>query len=129
MAFVRRCVRIPCTWPSDDCVRQSAAPGLPRGKVADAGVRRVLWWRASSRLRPALSLPQLAESLLAVLCRVLIFANRIKTVRFVHGELHAGGWRAVQLHGERSQEEREVSRRLSPADDQRRDACNGFADR
>ena len=56
-------------------------------------------------------MPQLAEGVLAVLCRVLIFANRIKTVRFVHGELQTGSWRAVQLHGERSQEEREVSRR------------------
>ena len=56
-------------------------------------------------------------------CRVLIFANRIKTVRFVHGELQTGGWRAVQLHGERFQEEREVSRTLSPADEQR---CDGW---
>ena len=72
---------------------------------------QLLWWRESFKLRPARSMPQLAEKLLVVLCRVLIFANRIKTVRIVHGELQAGGWRAVQLHGERSQEEREVSRR------------------
>eukprot|EP00887_Chlorella_sp_A99_P004705 scaffold4.g4705.t1 len=39
--------------------------------------------------------------------RILIFANRVKTVRFLHSELAAAGWRAALLHGERSQAERE----------------------
>ncbi|GAB4823853.1 hypothetical protein N2152v2_010899 [Parachlorella kessleri] len=41
--------------------------------------------------------------------RILIFANRIKTVRFLHGLLTEGGYRAALLHGERSQEEREAA--------------------
>ncbi|PRW59081.1 DEAD-box ATP-dependent RNA helicase 20-like [Chlorella sorokiniana] len=41
--------------------------------------------------------------------RVLIFANRIKTVRFLHMLVEEAGFRAALLHGERSQEEREAA--------------------
>ena len=41
--------------------------------------------------------------------KVLVFANRIKTVRFVQQSLVEAGFKAVQLHGDRSQPEREVS--------------------
>lgn len=41
--------------------------------------------------------------------KVLVFANRIKTVRFVQQSLLEAGFKAVQLHGDRSQPEREVS--------------------
>lgn len=47
--------------------------------------------------------------------RVLIFANRVKTVRFLHQTVSAEGLRAVMLHGERSQPEREVGRHSSAA--------------
>ena len=40
--------------------------------------------------------------------KVLIFANRIKTVRFVQQSLVEAGFKAAQLHGDRSQPEREV---------------------
>ena len=40
--------------------------------------------------------------------RVLIFANHIKTVRFLHQTVAAAGFRTAMLHGERSQPEREV---------------------
>jgi len=39
--------------------------------------------------------------------RVLVFANRIKTVRFVHKLLADAKLRVAMLHGERSQEERQ----------------------
>ncbi len=39
--------------------------------------------------------------------RVLVFANRIKTVRFVHDAIAKEGCRVVMLHGQRSQAERE----------------------
>ena len=41
--------------------------------------------------------------------KVLVFANRIKTVRFLQQSLVDAGFKAVQLHGDRSQPEREVS--------------------
>ncbi len=41
--------------------------------------------------------------------KVLVFANRIKTVRFLQQSLVEAGFKAVQLHGDRSQPEREVS--------------------
>lgn len=41
--------------------------------------------------------------------RILIFANRIKTVRFVYNQVNGAGYRCAQLHGERSQEERETA--------------------
>ena len=34
---------------------------------------------------------------------------RIKTVRFIHGQVQEAGYRAALLHGERSQEEREAA--------------------
>jgi hypothetical protein len=40
--------------------------------------------------------------------RILIFANRIKTVRYVHRLLSDAKLRVAMLHGERSQAEREV---------------------
>lgn len=40
--------------------------------------------------------------------RVLIFVNRIKTARFVAGEVSAAGFRTALLHGDRPQGEREV---------------------
>ena len=40
--------------------------------------------------------------------KVLVFANRIKTVRFVQQSLTEAGFKAAQLHGDRSQAEREV---------------------
>lgn len=40
--------------------------------------------------------------------RVLVFANKIKTVRFLHETVQEAGYRVVMLHGERSQQEREV---------------------
>ena len=40
--------------------------------------------------------------------RVLIFANRVKTVRFVAATTAAAGFKTAILHGERSQAEREV---------------------
>lgn len=46
--------------------------------------------------------------------RVLIFANKIKTVRFVHQTVSEAGFRTVMLHGDRSQEEREVIIKPSP---------------
>eukprot|EP00884_Botryococcus_braunii_P012932 jgi/Botrbrau1/2163/Bobra.101_2s0004.1 len=39
--------------------------------------------------------------------RVLVFANKVKTVRFVHETLEEAGYKVVMLHGERSQPERE----------------------
>ena len=41
--------------------------------------------------------------------RVLVFANRIRTVRFVWEAVREAGLRAAILHGERSQDERNVS--------------------
>ena len=41
--------------------------------------------------------------------KVLVFANRIKTVRFLQQSLVEAGFKAMQLHGDRSQPEREVS--------------------
>lgn len=43
--------------------------------------------------------------------RVLVFCNRVKTVKFVTGLVREEGFRVDCLHGERSQEEREVSER------------------
>ena len=43
--------------------------------------------------------------------RVLIFANRRKTARFLHQSVLDADFRAVILHGERSQAERDVSAR------------------
>jgi ATP-dependent RNA helicase DDX5/DBP2 len=40
--------------------------------------------------------------------RMLVFANRIKTVRFLHSTISAEGFKAAMLHGDRSQAEREV---------------------
>ncbi len=40
--------------------------------------------------------------------RILVFCNKVKTVRFVHTLCVEAGFRAVMLHGERSQPEREV---------------------
>ena len=40
--------------------------------------------------------------------KVLVFANRIKTVRFVQQSIAEAGFKAAQLHGDRSQAEREV---------------------
>lgn len=40
--------------------------------------------------------------------RVLVFANRIKTVRFLHTTISAAGFKAATLHGDRTQAEREV---------------------
>ena len=40
--------------------------------------------------------------------RVLIFANRVKTVRFVAATTSEAGFKTAILHGERSQPEREV---------------------
>ena len=40
--------------------------------------------------------------------RVLVFANRVKTVRFLHNLLKQATLRVAMLHGERSQPEREV---------------------
>lgn len=40
--------------------------------------------------------------------RVLVFANRVKTVRFVYKLLKDSNMRVAMLHGERSQQEREV---------------------
>ena len=40
--------------------------------------------------------------------RVLIFANRVKTVRFLYQAVIAEGFKVVMLHGDRSQPEREV---------------------
>ena len=45
--------------------------------------------------------------------KVLILANRIKTVRFLHQSVAEAEFRAVMLHGERSQPEREVHFTLS----------------
>jgi hypothetical protein len=42
---------------------------------------------------------------------VLVFANRIKTVRFLHDTVKKEGYRAVMLHGARSQPEREEAMR------------------
>ncbi|KAL0036815.1 hypothetical protein WJX77_000238 [Trebouxia sp. C0004] len=39
--------------------------------------------------------------------KVLVFANRIKTVRFLQQSLGEAGFKALQLHGDRSQPERE----------------------
>lgn len=39
--------------------------------------------------------------------RVLIFSNRIKTVRFLSRQVAKAGFRAAELHGERSQDERD----------------------
>jgi superfamily II DNA/RNA helicase len=41
--------------------------------------------------------------------RVLVFANRVKTVRFLAATLAEAGFKTAILHGERSQPEREVS--------------------
>jgi superfamily II DNA/RNA helicase len=41
--------------------------------------------------------------------RLLIFANRIKTARYLHREVAAAGWRAALLHGDRPQEERDAA--------------------
>lgn len=41
--------------------------------------------------------------------RVLVFANRIKTVQFLHGLIEAEGFKTAILHGDRSQPERDVS--------------------
>ncbi|KAK9820851.1 hypothetical protein WJX81_002280 [Elliptochloris bilobata] len=43
--------------------------------------------------------------------RVLIFVNRIKTARFVAGEVAAAGFRTALLHGDRPQAEREAAMR------------------
>lgn len=43
--------------------------------------------------------------------RVLIFCNRVKTVRFVAGVVREEGLKVETLHGERSQAEREVTRK------------------
>lgn len=40
--------------------------------------------------------------------KVLVFANRIKTVRFLQQTITDAGFKALQLHGDRSQAEREV---------------------
>ena len=40
--------------------------------------------------------------------RVLIFANTVKTVRFLHGLVREADFRAALLHGDRTQPEREV---------------------
>lgn len=40
--------------------------------------------------------------------KVLVFANRIKTVRFVQQTITEAGFKAAQLHGDRSQAEREA---------------------
>lgn len=40
--------------------------------------------------------------------KVLVFANRIKTVRFVQQTITDAGFKAAQLHGDRSQAEREA---------------------
>lgn len=45
--------------------------------------------------------------------KILVFANRIKTVRFVHQHLVEAGFKAAQLHGDRSQQEREVCTALN----------------
>ncbi|KAK9917623.1 hypothetical protein WJX75_006589 [Coccomyxa subellipsoidea] len=44
--------------------------------------------------------------------RVLVFANRIKTVRFLHTTISAAGFKAATLHGDRTQAEREEAMRL-----------------
>jgi superfamily II DNA/RNA helicase len=41
--------------------------------------------------------------------RVLVFANRVKTVKFLVGALTKEGWRVEALHGQRSQAEREAA--------------------
>ena len=40
--------------------------------------------------------------------RILVFCNKVKTVRFVHTLCLDAGFKAAMLHGERSQAEREV---------------------
>ena len=45
--------------------------------------------------------------------RVLIFANKIKTVRFLHGLLKKHDVRCLMLHGLRSQAERRAALRRS----------------
>ncbi|KAL6764959.1 P-loop containing nucleoside triphosphate hydrolase protein [Haematococcus lacustris] len=47
--------------------------------------------------------------------RILVFANRVKTVRYLHELLAKEGYRVVQLHGARSQLEREEAMRLFKA--------------
>lgn len=47
--------------------------------------------------------------------RVLVFVNRIKTARFVAGEVAAAGFRTALLHGDRPQAEREVRLRTRRA--------------
>jgi superfamily II DNA/RNA helicase len=44
--------------------------------------------------------------------RVLIFANKIKTVVFLHQTLEGAGNKVVMLHGDKKQSEREVSDRV-----------------
>ena len=41
--------------------------------------------------------------------RILVFCNKVKTVRFVHTLCVEAGFKVAMLHGERSQPEREVS--------------------
>jgi len=41
--------------------------------------------------------------------RILVFANRVKTVKFLLGAVRKEGWRAEALHGQRSQGEREAA--------------------
>ncbi len=45
--------------------------------------------------------------------RILVFCNKVKTVRFVHTLCVEAGVKAAMLHGERSQPEREVCLPLS----------------
>lgn len=40
--------------------------------------------------------------------RILIFVNRVKTVRFLHSTISSAGFKVAMLHGERTQAEREV---------------------
>lgn len=47
--------------------------------------------------------------------RVLVFANRVKTVRFLAATLAGAGFKTAMLHGERSQPEREVRLVCCPA--------------
>lgn len=43
--------------------------------------------------------------------RVLVFSNRIKTVRFLHDLIAKEEFRTTMIHGERSQQEREEALR------------------
>ncbi len=92
---------------------KSESSGASAGRAISATVVQVVQVCAEHK-KPAKLLKHL-ESIKAAAAssnnrhapKILIFSNRIKTVRFIFKLVLKANFRAAQLHGERSQEERE----------------------